>query len=234
MTFGDGTNQNTVAVVSGNATLSSNTTLSRATHGNRVLVVDTACDLTIPDDTTGGWGNADYVCGYFTGTSGVVNILDESTGTASTVTAASGCTKVVYPGQFFHFSRVAAHTWLGGAAAPDVLVLAISDESTALTTGTAKITFRFPYAGRLVGIRGSLNTVSSSGTPTFDLNEAGTTMLSTKLTIDANELTSTTAATAAVISDAAFADDAEGTIDIDTAGTGAKGAKVALYMIRTS
>ena len=110
--------------------------------------------------------------------------------------------------------------------------VAISDETTAITTGTAKITFRMPSAMTLTAVRLSLTTVSSSGTPTVDINEAGTTVLSTKLSCDANEKTSTTAATAAVISDSALADDAEITIDIDTAGTGATGAKVWLIGTR--
>lgn len=110
--------------------------------------------------------------------------------------------------------------------------LAISDETTALTTGTAKLTFRMPHAMTVTAVRMSLTTVSSSGTPTVDINEAGTTILSTKLSCDASEKTSTTAATAAVISDSSLADDAEITIDIDTAGTGATGAKVWLIGTR--
>jgi hypothetical protein len=116
----------------------------------------------------------------------------------------------------------------------EVRIIAIGDETTAITTGTAKVTFRAPYACNVLAVRASLATVSSSGTPTFDINEDGTTILSTKLTIDVSEKTSTTAAVAAVISDAALADDAEITIDIDVAGTGAAGAKVALYLQRTS
>jgi hypothetical protein len=112
-------------------------------------------------------------------------------------------------------------------------VIAVSDETTAITTGTAKVTFRMPYAFTLTGVRSSLTTASSSGIPTVDINEDGTTILSTKLTIDASEKTSTTAATPAVISDTSLADDAEMTIDIDTAGTGAKGLKVALIGRRT-
>ncbi len=115
--------------------------------------------------------------------------------------------------------------WQGPA---EVIGIAVSDEETALTTGTAKVTFRMPFAMTLTAVRASLSTASTSGLPTFDINEGGTTILSTKLTIDANEKTSTTAATAAVISDSALADDAEITIDIDVAGTGAKGAKVYL------
>lgn len=119
------------------------------------------------------------------------------------------------------------------AKQPEVLIIAISDETTSITTGTAKATFRMPFAMTVTAVRASLNTVSSSGIPTFDINESGTTILSTKLTIDAGEFTSTTAATPAVISDASLADDAEITIDIDVAGTGAKGAKIAIIGMRT-
>jgi hypothetical protein len=111
-------------------------------------------------------------------------------------------------------------------------ILACSDETTAITTGTGKLTFRAPFAVTVTGVRMSLTTVSSSGIPTIDINEAGTTILSTKLTIDASEKTSTTAATAAVISDSSVADDAEITIDFDVAGTGATGVKVIIYWTR--
>ena len=113
------------------------------------------------------------------------------------------------------------------------LCVAVSDETTALTTGTAKVTFRMPYAFTLTAVRASVNTVSSSGLPTFDINEGGASIFSTTLTIDASEKTSTTAATAAVISDTSLADDAEMTVDQDTAGTGAKGAKVCLIGYQT-
>lgn len=116
----------------------------------------------------------------------------------------------------------------GGGPATESLIIAVGDETTAITTGAAKVTFRMPYAFTLTGVRASLNNASSSGTPTIDINEGGVSILSTKLTIDASEKTSTTAAAAAVISDTALADDAEITIDIDTAGTGAAGLKVYL------
>ncbi len=116
--------------------------------------------------------------------------------------------------------------WRGS---PEVIGIAVSDEETALTTGTAKVTFRMPFAMTVTAVRASLTTASTSGNPTFDINEGGTSILgANKLSIDANEKTSTTAATATSISDSALADDAEITIDIDTAGTGAKGAKVYL------
>jgi hypothetical protein len=122
-------------------------------------------------------------------------------------------------------------TW---AAIPEVIQLAASDETTALTAGTAKITFRMPYAMTLTAVRASLSTAQTSGNIfTVDINEGGASILSTKLTIDNTEKTSTTAATAAVISDSALADDAEITIDIDQIGDGtAKGLKVTLIGTR--
>jgi hypothetical protein len=116
------------------------------------------------------------------------------------------------------------------AAIPFELVVAASDETTALTAGNAKITFRMPRAVTLTAVRASLTTAQASGNIfTVDINEGGTSILSTKLTIDNTEKTSTTAATPPVISDTALADDAEMTIDIDQIGNGtATGLKVAL------
>jgi hypothetical protein len=113
--------------------------------------------------------------------------------------------------------------------------VACSDETTALTAGTGKVTFRMPYAFTLSAVRASLTTPQTSGSIfTLDINEAGASILSTKLTIDNAEKTSTTAATAAVISDVSLADDAEITIDIDQLGDGtAKGLKVYLIGVPT-
>ena len=114
------------------------------------------------------------------------------------------------------------------------IVVACSDETTALTTGVGKVTFRMPYAFTVSAVRASLTTAQASGTIfTVDINESGTTILSTKLTIDNTEKTSTTADTAPVISDTALADDAEITIDIDQIGDGtAKGLKITLIGTR--
>jgi hypothetical protein len=115
----------------------------------------------------------------------------------------------------------------GGATA---IPIACSDEVTALTAGAAKVTFRMPHAMTLTAVRASLTTAQTSGSIfTVDINAGGTSILSTKLTIDNTEKTSKTAATPAVISNAALADDAEITIDIDQIGDGtAKGLKVYL------
>jgi hypothetical protein len=118
----------------------------------------------------------------------------------------------------------------GSSANTQSIILACSDETTALTSGVGKVTFRMPYGMTLTAVRASLTTAQVSGSIfTVDINESGTSILSTKLTIDNTEKTSATAAISAVISDLALADDSEITVDIDQVGDGtAKGLKVTL------
>jgi hypothetical protein len=120
------------------------------------------------------------------------------------------------------------------AALPVELVIACSDETTNLTTGTAKATFRSPFAFTLTAVRASVNTAPTGSTILVDVNENGVSVFSTRVSIDASEKTSTTAATPAVISDSAIADDAEITIDIDQVGStiAGKGLKVVLIGTR--
>lgn len=112
--------------------------------------------------------------------------------------------------------------------------IAISDQITALTTGTAIQTFRMPVHATLVGARASVATAPTGANLVLDINEGGTSVLSTKLSIDAGEKTSTTAATTAVISDSDIADDAEMTIDIDQVGStvAGAGAKIIIYYVK--
>lgn len=129
------------------------------------------------------------------------------------------------------------YTWNGSSWVQnglEYILLTVGDETTAITTGTAKYTFRMPYAFTLTAIRASLSTAQASGSIfTVDVNESGSTIISTKLTIDNTEKTTTTAATPPVISDSALADDAEITIDVDQVGDGtAKGLKVTLIGYR--
>jgi hypothetical protein len=111
---------------------------------------------------------------------------------------------------------------------PFEFTVAVSDETTSITTGTAKITFYFPVAVNITGVSAGLTGQSSSGAVTIDVNKNGTTIFSTNLTIDANEDTSHTAATPAALSSSptAFSVTDKVTIDIDGAGTSAEGLKV--------
>ena len=93
-----------------------------------------------------------------------------------------------------------------------------------------------PFAMTLTGVKATVNTAPVGSTIIVDINEAGSTILTTKLSIDASEKTSLTAATAAVIGGAgpALANDALITFDIDQVGssTAGKGLKVTLYGYR--
>ena len=116
---------------------------------------------------------------------------------------------------------------------PVELQLACSDEGTSLTTGTAKLTFRMPHAMTLTSVRASVGTAPTGSTLVVDINEGGVSILGTKLSIDATEKTSTTAATAATITDSSLADDAEITIDIDQVGADDAGAGLKITLIGT-
>lgn len=121
--------------------------------------------------------------------------------------------------------------WAEPAAAVQCLPIAGSDETTALTAGAAKVTFRAPYAMTLTAVRASVTTAPTGSVLTLDINKGGVSILSSKLTIDPGEKTSVTAATPAVISDTALADDAEITIDIDGIGSTVAGAGLKIYLI---
>jgi hypothetical protein len=110
----------------------------------------------------------------------------------------------------------------------DDTTVAVTGETTAVTTGTAKLTFRQPRKVALDAIRASLTTAQASGSIlTIDVNVNGASVLSTKLTIDNTEKTSVTAAVQPVISAATINADAEVTIDVDQIGNGtAAGLKV--------
>lgn len=116
-------------------------------------------------------------------------------------------------------------------AGPEVIEIAVTNEISDLTTGTGKATFRMPFAMKLTDVRASVKTAPTGSTIEVDVNDGGTTIFSTILSIDASEKTSTTAATAAVISDTDLADDAEITIDIDQVGSTVAGAGLKVTLI---
>jgi len=129
-------------------------------------------------------------------------------------------------------------TW-APPATPNVIdtyyeyAIAVSDETTALTTGTSKVTFRIPSDMTLTAIRASVTTAPTGSVLTVDVNKNGTTILTTKLTIDAGEKTSETAATEEVISPASVTDDDEFTIDIDGVGSTVAGAGLKVILVGT-
>lgn len=122
-----------------------------------------------------------------------------------------------------------------------VIGILVSDPTgSAITTGDGKACVRIPpilNGATLIGVSGSLSTVSSSGIPTVQLRRSrwasattrtDTDMLTNKLTIDASEFDSIDATTPPSITTSSVITGDVIYIDIDVAGSGAKGLYVEL------
>lgn len=128
----------------------------------------------------------------------------------------------------------------GADADPDAItrvitILVTDPNGDDVSTGDGKAYVRIPSVlntWNLSGVAAHVSTASTSGAPSIQVRNVtdSVDMLSTPITIDANEKDSSTAATAAVINtsndDVATGD--EIAIDVDAAGTGAKGLLVEL------
>ena len=119
----------------------------------------------------------------------------------------------------------------GALRAPCEIGLACSDETSNLTTGAAKVTFRMPYAMTLTAVRLNVNIAPTGSALIVDVNEGGVSVFSTNPRIDAGSKTSVGSATPAVISDSALADDAEITVDVDQIGSTIAGKGLKVWLI---
>ena len=180
------------------------------------------------DVTTGDGGDVRFNMGVGAGSTVGATFFNDGGVTIGSPTGASqGAGTLNVTGLYVNGVAVGAQE--------EVLEYAITDETSTFTSGTSKLTVRIPYACTLNQVRMSVSTEPTGADLIVDINENGTTILSTKLSIDDGERTSTTAASAAVISDSSLADDAEITFDIDQIGstTSGAGVKVKLYVTRT-
>jgi hypothetical protein len=115
-------------------------------------------------------------------------------------------------------------------------VTVLSNETTAFVIGTNKQRFRLPYAFKVTAVYAEVSTAQTSGSIIqVDINVNGTSMLSTKLTIDNGETDSNTAATPAVMSSTSFAARDQFQFDLDQVGDGtARGLKVTIVGYKTA
>jgi len=127
----------------------------------------------------------------------------------------------------------------GGGSSDKTVQVKLMDDATILTVGDGKFTFAISAelnAMNLADADAYVTSVSTSGTPTIqirNITNGNADMLSTPITIDANENTSYTAATPAVVdtsNDTVTTGDLV-TVDVDVAGTGAKGLGIILKFI---
>ena len=117
-----------------------------------------------------------------------------------------------------------------GGSSTQYMVRNLSDLTTNLTVGTTVEYFRLPFGANLTGITCSLLDAGTITGVTVDMLVNGVSILSTLLTTDATEKTSTTATTPAVISTSLIPYDAEITFDIDGVPTAGKGLIVNLEL----
>lgn len=123
----------------------------------------------------------------------------------------------------------------GSDGVPATVKIKLFDDALYVGSGDGKFSFDIDSdlgGTKLQSVVGYVSTASSSGAVTVQVHNVtqAVDMLSTALTIDASEKSSRTAATAAVIDsgNAVVADGDEIRIDVDSAGSGAKGLVVTL------
>jgi hypothetical protein len=177
------------------------------------------------------------------GTTPAISISAASTGAAGSMSAsdktkldgvASGATANATDAQLRDRStHTGTQAFSTLTAAPIEIGIACSDETTSLTTGTAKVTFRMPCAVTLTAVRLNVNTAPTGSALVVNIKEGGTTVFSTKPQIDVSAKTSVGSGTPAVISDSSLASDAEITIDIDQIGSTIAGKGLKVWLIGT-
>ena len=111
--------------------------------------------------------------------------------------------------------------YLNGAEVDEIPIHG-SDLATVITTGTGKAAWISPsYDITLKDLKADFTIENPDALFTIDVNVSGSTILSTKLTVDSGESSSETAATPVVISDPVIPARSIVTFDYDTAGNSA-------------
>ena len=118
--------------------------------------------------------------------------------------------------------------WLGDFQS---IAIAFSDETTDLEVATDVATFHMPFQFYLTDVDVGVTTAPTGSTIIVDLNKNGSTVLSTKVSIDVSEKSSHTAATPSVISTTLFSKGDLMTVDIDQIGSTITGTGGKIYLI---
>lgn len=105
----------------------------------------------------------------------------------------------------------------------DGAVVACSGEAASLTVGLVR-TFRLPYSIELDEVMADFVTAPTGANAVIDIKVNGASILSTKITVEATEETSLTAATQPVISDPFHTKGDKITIHVDQVGSSVPGA----------
>ena len=99
----------------------------------------------------------------------------------------------------------------------------LSDESTSLTSGAAKFTFRMPWAMTLTEVRLCVATAPTGSPLIVNVKLSGTSIFSTKPQIDATSDTSVGSGTTQVITTSSLPSNGLISVDIDQVGSSVAG-----------
>ncbi|MBD3684101.1 hypothetical protein H3005_19800 [Stenotrophomonas sp. Br8] len=227
-----------------------NTTLAGDMH-NTLILANSAAPITITiranTGSTADWKGGEFFSVMQVG-AGQITLLIEG-GTGQLNVPASFQAKSRSQRSIISATNIApdADAWVAAgdllrvASTPDLQCFGLIDRAILLSTdiavGTSRDSIVLPYGLLLEsvvsgGVYATLTTAQASGTQlTVDINRNGTSILSTKLTFDNSERSTTTAAAPAVLvaGGELLAKGDEITIDVDQVGTaGARGLRVYL------
>jgi hypothetical protein len=115
------------------------------------------------------------------------------------------------------------------APSPVTLAFACTDETSPITLASSSISLMSPRTFTLQQVIASVRTAQTTGSNLqVDVNVSGSSIMSSKVTIDNGQLTSLTSATGSIIASSSINLGDIITIDIDAVGTGATGLKIYL------
>lgn len=176
----------------------------------------------------------------YTGGTGNLPTVNVSALTINTITAsgASNFTSTVSANTLSASTMISGSTNLYNIFDTKVnsaeFAIAISDETTAITTGNGKVTFYAPYAFTITAAYASLST-SGSTNSAFDIKLTGTTIFSnaSKMVVDLNTHHSSQSTFTPTITATTVPAFSKIALDILSAGTAAAGAKIYILGTKT-
>jgi len=208
---------NTITIAGTDSTVmtfpSSSATIARTDAGQVFTGVNTFTSPKILTDISDTNGNELI---KFTSVASAINeitITNAATGTSPSISATGGGTDI-------DINLVPKGAGIVKGELKRFMVRLVASDTDQAVANSVGGDYRISNRAITIKAVGSYcDTAGTTGTYTIDINEAGTTILSTKITVDSTEKSSETAATAPVISDASIAADAVITFDVDAVQT---------------